>query len=350
MQNHTLSEERMYRALLDKDSRFEGIFIAGVRTTGIFCRPSCTARKPRRENVQFFRDAHEALQHGYRPCKVCRPMKPAGGIPLFIEQLLEEIQRDPELRLRDQDLLERGLEPEKVRRWFKKHHGMTFHAYQRSLRINRAFGNIQKGRSVTQTAYEQGYESLSAFQDSFKKLAGVAPSQAVEKNVVSITRLTTPLGPMVAGAVEEGICLLEFTDRRMLETQCKRLEKHLNAVLLPGDNPHFALLDRQLSAYFAGERTDFDLPLVLPGTPFQQQVWQALRDIPFGETRTYKQQAEAIGRPRAIRAVGTANGDNRIAIIVPCHRVVGGDGKLVGYGGGIWRKEWLLRHEQENQL
>ena len=171
--------------------------------------------------------------------------------------------------------------------------------------------------------------------------------QAHGKTVVSITRLIPPLGPMVAGAVKEGICLLEFADRRMLETQCKRLEKRLNSVLLPGDNPHFEILDQQLKDYFSGGRKDFDLPLVLPGTSFQQQVWEALRTIPYGETRTYKQQAEFLGNPKAIRALGTANGGNRIAIIVPCHRVIGANGKLVGYGGGIWRKEWLLRHEQK---
>jgi len=171
--------------------------------------------------------------------------------------------------------------------------------------------------------------------------------QAHGKMVVSIIRLITPLGPMVAGAVKKGICLLEFADRRMLETQCQRLEKRLDAVLLPGDNPHFERLDQQLKEYFTGERKDFDLPLVLPGTPFQQQVWAALQKVSYGEIRTYKQQAALLGNPKAIRAVGRANGDNRIAIIVPCHRVVGADGKLVGYGGGIWRKEWLLRHEQE---
>lgn len=184
-------------------------------------------------------------------------------------------------------------------------------------------------------------------QDTFKKLGGVASGQANDRTIISIMRLITPLGPMLAGAVEEGLCLLEFTDRRTLETQCKRLEKYLNAVLLPGDRPHFEMLDQQLREYFAGERKAFDLPLVLPGTPFQRSVWDALRQIPYGETRSYKQQAEALGKPKAIRAVGAANGGNRIAVIVPCHRVIGAAGRLTGYGGGIWRKEWLLRHEQQ---
>lgn len=345
MQQDMLKEDRMYQALLEKDSRFEGVFIVGVKTTGIFCRPTCTARKPKRENVLFFHTTKEALLDGYRPCKVCKPMEPLGKMPDYIKGLMQELYAEPDRRLRDADLRDRGLEPDKVRRWFQKNHGMTFHAYQRSLKINQAFGSIQHGDTVTQTAFAQGYESLSGFQDAFKKLSGLAPSQANGKTVISITRLSTPLGPMLAGATKEGVCLLEFTDRRMLETQIQRLEKYLKAVLLPGENPHFETLNRQLQEYFAGERQTFDVPLVLPGTPFQRKVWAALQEIPYGETRSYKQQAETVGAPKAVRAVGTANGDNRIAIIIPCHRVLGADGALRGYGGGIWRKERLLRHE-----
>ena len=345
MRQNRPGEDRMYQALLEKDSRFEGVFIVGVKTTGIFCRPSCTARKPKRENVLFFNTAKEALLDGYRPCKVCKPMEPLGKTPDYIESLIQELRTEPDLRLRDADLRNRGLEPDKVRRWFKKNHNMTFQAYQRSLKINQAFGSIRYGDSVTQTAFSQGYESISGFQDAFKRVGGVSPSKANGKTVVSITRLSTPLGPMLAGATEEGICLLEFTDRRMLETQIKRLEKYLKAVFLPGDNPHFETLNQQLQAYFARESRSFDLPLLIPGTPFQKKVWAALLNIPYGETRSYKQQAEALGNPKAIRAVGTANGDNRLAIIVPCHRVLGADGGLRGYGGGIWRKEWLLKHE-----
>ena len=350
MHQSQLSEDRMYQALLDKDSHFEGLFIVGVKTTGIFCRPSCTARKPKRENVSFFTDTKEALLQGYRPCKVCKPMEPLGHTPAYIERLLEELKENPDLRLKDYDLRTRGLEPERVRRWFKKHHGMTFHAYQRSLKINQAIGNIQFGETVTQTAFGHGYESLSGFQETFKKISGHAPSRANGKTVISLTRLTTPLGPMIAGASKEGICLLEFADRPMLPTQIKRLEKYLNAVILPGENPHFTILNQQLEAYFEGERKSFDLPFILPGTAFQKKVWQALMGIPYGETRSYQQQALAIDKPKAIRAVGTANGDNRLAIIIPCHRVIGADGKLTGYGGGIWRKQWLLDHETKHTV
>jgi AraC family transcriptional regulator of adaptative response/methylated-DNA-[protein]-cysteine methyltransferase len=151
---------------------------------------------------------------------------------------------------------------------------------------------------------------------------------------------------MLAGATDRGVCLLEFTDRRMLETQLSRLRKWRNAEILPGGHPLFVTLNRQLKEYFEKKRSVFDLPLDLPGTDFQRSVWAALLAIPPGETRTYAEQALAIGNSPAVRAVAKANGDNRVSIIVPCHRVIGSDGQLTGYGGGLWRKEWLLAHER----
>ena len=153
---------------------------------------------------------------------------------------------------------------------------------------------------------------------------------------------------MLAGATDEGICLLEFTDRRMMETQIKRLKKLLSCELVPGKSEHFELLSQQLNEYFEGKRKDFSVPLVVPGTDFQKNVWQELQTIPYGETRSYEAQAIAIKNPKAIRAVARANGDNRIAIIIPCHRVIGKDGSMTGYGGKIWRKEFLLRLEKKN--
>jgi len=161
-----------------------------------------------------------------------------------------------------------------------------------------------------------------------------------------LTRILTPLGPMLAGVTDEGVCLLEFMDRRMLETQLRRLGKLLRAEFTPGSHEHLDALNRQVEEYFAGARREFSLPLVLSGTAFQEKVWKELLTIPYGATRSYEEQARRIGKPRAVRAVGRANGDNRIAIIVPCHRVVGKDGKLTGYGGGLWRKQYLLDLER----
>jgi AraC family transcriptional regulator of adaptative response/methylated-DNA-[protein]-cysteine methyltransferase len=348
---HTLPDsETLYSALVNKDSNFEGIFVVGVKTTGIFCRPTCTARKPKPENVEFFSTAHDALLHGYRPCKVCTPLQHKGAAPGWLKPLLAEINNDPLIRLKDSDLRARGLDPSRVRYWFKKHHGMTFQAYLRALRIGQAFGRIKHGERVAGTAFESGYESLSGFADQFKKTAGFSPGKSQEHQLIATTRILTPLGPMLAGATDDGICLLEFVDRRMLETQLKRLGKLLNAECVPGFCKHFDRLHDQLQEYFSGKRREFDVPLLLPGTPFQQKVWAGLQTIPYGSTRSYKEQAAAIGLPHAVRAVAKANGDNRIAIIIPCHRVIGANGELVGYGGGLWRKQYLLNRESSTGL
>lgn len=340
----------MYQALLRKDSSFEGIFFAAIKTTSIFCRPTCHARKPKRENVEFFPSVKEALFAGYRPCRLCRPMEPMAQTPEPICRLLEEISREPGTRWKDSDLREKGIHPDYLRRWFKKYHGITFQAYLRALRIGRAFERIREGEKVLDVAVSQGYESLSGFTDAFKKNVGQSPTKSIQERIITVTRVTTPLGPMLAGAVDEGICLLEFTDRRMLETQIKRLRKLFNAPAVPGCSPYFEHLERELHQYFDGKLTHFTVPVTLPGTPFQQKVWAALAEIPYGTTRSYKQQAESLGNPRAVRAVARANGDNRIGIIIPCHRVIGEDGHLVGYGGGIWRKKYLLDLERTSAV
>ncbi len=335
----------LYQALVAKDSQFDGTFFAAVKTTGIFCRPICTARKPKPENVEYFPSVRDALQHGYRPCKICNPLGYSGDAPDWLESLLSDITAAPESRWRDSDLRQRGLEPNRVRRWFKKTHGITFQAYLRSLRIGQAFGRIKYGERVTDAALDSGYESLSGFTDSFKKTTGFAPVESSGRRLILITRIPTPIGPLLAGATDEGICLLEFTDRRMLETQLTRLKQLFKADLLPGSHPLFEPLNRQLEEYFAGHRSIFELPLAANGTAFQQRVWAALMQIPCGETRSYQQQAESIGDPKAVRAVARANGDNRISIIIPCHRVIGKDGSLTGYGGGLERKQFLLNLE-----
>ena len=337
--------ETLYNALLHKDSNFEGIFVVGVKTTGIFCRPTCTARKPKQENVEFFPSTREALLHGYRPCKICTPLGYKGEIPAWLKPLTDEIDNTPGIRLKDRDIRQRGLDPNRVRRWFKNNHGMTFQAYLRALRLGQAFGRIQYGDKVIEAAFDSGFESLSGFTESFKKTTGFTPDASRQQQLITVTRILTPLGPMLAGATEDGICLLEFMDRKMMETQIKGLRKLLRAEPVPGSNAHIEALHQQMKAYFAGTRKDFDLPLVTPGTPFQQKVWKVLQQIPYGTTRSYQAQAELVGKPAAVRAVGRANGENRIAIIIPCHRVIGKDGNLTGYGGGLWGKKNLLDHE-----
>ncbi len=343
--------ETMYEAFVTRDTRFDGVFYIGVTSTGIFCRPTCRARKPRRENVVFFGSASEALDYGYRPCMICRPMEPPGGIPTWVRHLLSDLHAEGEgRRLRDRDLRERGLAPEAVRRWFKKHYGMTFHAYARQLRINHAYGCIRRDQPVIDSAFESGYDSLSGFAYAFKKAVGFSPSESRSRGVVSVTRIATPLGPMVAAAVDGKLCLLEFADRPALETELKRTAREFDAPIIVGDDPVFDDAAAQLEEYFDGERRVFDLPVAEIGSPFQREVWQLLRTIPYGETRSYADQAAAIGRPDALRAVARANGANRIAILIPCHRVIGRDGSLTGYGGGLWRKRFLLDLERDGAL
>lgn len=344
-----MNDNQKYQALVDKDISYEGTFIAAIKTTGIFCRPTCTARKPKKENVEFFQNTKEAILKGYRPCKVCNPLENLSETPDYIKKLLCEINSNPAKKFKDWDLTQRGVEPSKIRRWFLKNHGITFHSYQRMNRINSAFQKIQNGESVTSVAIDSGFESLSGFTDSFKSIFGVSPSNSKEKRVINITRLETPLGTMFAGAVEEGVCLFEFSDRKMLETELKTLAKKLNANILHSDNKHFDNLKKEVEEYFEGKRKIFTLPLITIGTPFQQAVWKELQNIPYGATRSYKEQATAINLPSAVRAVANANGMNKISIIIPCHRVIGADGTLTGYGGGLSRKKWLLDLEKRNK-
>lgn len=347
MNGLNISDEISYRALINKDPEFEGLFFAGIKTTGVFCLPTCRARKPKKENVEFFGTAKEAMANGYRPCKICRPLENPGETSEDIKLLFREIEVNPSVKITDYNLIQRGIEPNRIRRWFLKNHRMTFHAYQRMLRINYALQNIKKGDKVIEAAYDSGYESLSGFQHSFKKVTAHDPSESKNGNSLTFERFSTPLGSMIAIGNDEGIYLLEFSERRMLETELKQIEQKFQASILPGTNKYIGELKNQLSEYFSGKRKQFDVPLKLFGTEFQKKAWKALLNIPYGKTRSYKEQARIINHPNAVRAVGTANGCNRIAIVIPCHRVIGENGKLAGYGGGLWRKKWLLDHEKK---
>jgi AraC family transcriptional regulator of adaptative response/methylated-DNA-[protein]-cysteine methyltransferase len=186
---------------------------------------------------------------------------------------------------------------------------------------------------------------LSSFRDVLKKWLGDTPPREAGRPAIFVQRLLTPLGPMIAAADDEGLCMLEFANPYRLERQLKRIARLFQQPIAPGEHPLFEQTRREVTEYFAGTRSSFDVPLRLDGTDFQRQVWNALLTIPFGTTMSYRQLARCIDRRGAQRAAGRANGDNRFAIIVPCHRVVRSDGTLCGYGGGLWRKKWLLQHE-----
>jgi len=341
-----LSNEIMYQASFEKNPEFEGVFWMGVKTTGIFCRPTCTARKPKPENVEFFDNKKDAIQKGYRPCKVCKPLENPDETPVEIQKLMDELSENPELKFKDIDLIDRGMEPATVRRWFLKYHGMTFHAFQRTFKINSAFKKLQQGENVLDVALENGYESLSGFNDSFKSIIGASPKNSKLEKIVDLKRIETPLGTMIACANENGICMLEFSDRKSLSKELDDISKYFKANIIQGENPYFKILEKELEEYFQGKRLDFTVPLAPVGTDFQKNVWEILRTIPYGTTRSYQQQADILGNPKAVRAVANANGLNKISIIIPCHRVIGTNGTLTGYGGGIWRKQKLLELEK----
>jgi len=336
----------MYRAVLEHDDSFTGVFFVAVTTTRIFCRPGCRAKTPRRENVEFFRTAHEALLGGYRPCLRCRPLDEGERTPTLVAALMAAVEADPGNRLRDCDLEARGIVASTARRQFKRHCGMSFHAYHRARRVGLALSDIRKGRKMLDLQLDQGFESGSGFRDAFTRLVGVAPSRAAAADCLYAQWFETPLGSMLALADDNGLALLEFVDRRGLERELAVIQRRLKRALLPGHHPVLDQIGGELVAYFAGRSLRFSTPLAMIGTPFQRDVWNALLRIAPGTTRSYAEIASVVGRPSAVRAVGRANGDNSVCIVIPCHRVVGADGALTGYGGGLWRKAWLLEHER----
>src|SRR5204862_4789141 len=276
----------MYRALVERDQSFEGLFFACVRTTGIFCRPTCRARKPKPENVEFASTIQEALHRGYRPCRVCDPMSAAAAPPNWLAPLVDEMLRQPDLRLRDEDLRERGLDPVHVRRTFKRSFGMTFQAYQRACRLGTAMKALHAGAPTIDAGMDAGFESDSGFRDAFARVFGDTPGRARGTALLTATWIESPLGPMLAIAGDEGLELLEFVDRRALETELRELRRTLAGAIVPGDHPILRRTAEQLREYFAGTRQEFDLPLKQRGSVFQMAAWNALCEIPYGETRS----------------------------------------------------------------
>ncbi len=340
------ANEVFYQAYLKRDRSFEGIFFLAVKTTGIFCRPGCSARAPKKSNVEFFQTATQALENGYRPCKKCQPLKPKGELPLWVSKAMQLVQQYNDQRISDSMLKQHSIDPVRLRRWFKSNYQLTFQHFQRMQRMINANNKIISGEKVIDSALDAGYQSLSGFNQTFKQLFGSSPSRAKNQTIITVAQLTTALGPMYAGASDKGICLLEFDDRKALHKQLARIQKKTAAHFVPGQHALLTQLQQQLDEYFERRRQQFELPLHFVGSDFQIRVWQALQKIPYGESRSYLQQAQMIHQPEAIRAVASANAANALAIVVPCHRVIAKSGGLAGYAGGIWRKQYLLKLEQ----
>lgn len=339
-------QERYYQALLDKDANFEGLFFVGVKTTGIFCRPSCPARKPKFENCEFLPSIKSALFANYRPCERCKPLEPPTQYTPLIKQLIECVNNAPEKRWTNEDLRKLNIDPSTARRQFQRAFKMSFIEYARAKRLGIAMKTIKAGKQVIEAQFDAHYESSSGFRDAFSKIMGAAPTKS-EQKLLMAQWIDTPLGPMLAIADDEALYLLEFTERRALEKEIEDLRKKHHAGILPGHTAVLKQIKKELEDYFAGKSLQFKTPLKLTGSDFQQTVWRALMKIPPGETQSYAQLAKTCGNPKGFRAAANANGRNQLAIIIPCHRVINADGELGGYGGGIDRKMWLLNHEKE---
>ena len=334
----------LVRAFDTRDSTYDGVFYVAVKTTGIFCRPVCRAKKPKRENVEFFATGREAMFAGYRPCLRCRPLTAGQEPPELIAKLLATIKADPSGRIRDGDLREMGIDPSTARRQFQKQFGMTFQAYHRALRMGSALKRVRKGGSVIDSQLEAGFESGSGFRDAFARLFGTSPKRADRTECLLARWIETPLGAMLVLANDDGLYLIDFVDRRGLERELSRIARRF--AIVPGPHPVLDQTEQEMREYFNRTRNRFTLPLAARGTDFQRGVWDQLVRIDPGTTRSYAELAGILGAPKAVRAVARANGDNFRGIVIPCHRVIGSDGSLTGYGGGLARKQWLLDHEK----
>lgn len=339
--------EQYYKALLEKNTEFEGLFYVGVKTTGVFCRPTCPARKPKFKNCEFFETAQQALLASYRPCQRCRPLSHPNSVSDIVRLLVEAVENNPEKRWKEQDFKNLSVDESTARRQFKKRFGMTFVEYARARRMGLALKNIRSGQTVLDSQLSTGYESSSGFRDAFSRIMGVAPTLVDDSKILKASWIDTHLGPMIAIGDENVLYLLEFIDRRGLEREVERLRKRTKSAIVPGITEPIQSITRELGKYFEGTLTSFSTPIFLIGSPFQRSVWEQLMNIPPGKTSSYLDIAKSLGKPTASRAVAQANGANQLAILIPCHRVINANGDLGGYGGGLTRKNWLLTHEKQ---
>lgn len=338
--------DTLYRALIERDDRFDGQAYVGVTSTGIFCRLTCPARKPRPENCRFFASVGACIEAGFRACKRCHPLAPMANADPAIATLLNALEERPEFRWRETDIEAMGFDLSTVRRSFKRQFGMTFLDMARHRRLRDGFEALTEGSKVIDAQLDAGFSSPSAFRAAFARLIGRAPGSLSTTRVLLADWIETPLGDMIAISSATHLHLLEFTDRKALKSEIATLEKAVKGRLGLGSHAPTDQIRAELEAFFAGQSATFTAPLALTGTPFARAVWAELQRIPPGVTKSYSQIAQQIGRPTATRAVARANGANQLALVIPCHRVIGADGSLTGYGGGLWRKQRLLELER----
>jgi AraC family transcriptional regulator of adaptative response/methylated-DNA-[protein]-cysteine methyltransferase len=342
--------QTLYTALVTRDPSYEGRAFVVVRTTGIFCRLVCPARNPNSENCQFYPSVAECITAGFRPCKRCHPISSTPGGEPVVTQLLAALEADPTRRWSETDVAQMGLDPSTVRRAFKRQLGLTFLDLARQRRLQEGFSTLSDGGRLIDAQLDSGFSSASGFRAAFARLLGKSPGQFTGHELMRADCITTDLGTMIAVSDKDRLHLLEFADRRALPQELKSLQGATPGGIGLG---RFAPIDQvtgELAAYLNGTDPTFRTPLAMHASAFTRAVWDALHDIPVGTVQTYGQIALRLGRPTAVRAVARANGANQIAILIPCHRVIGADGSLTGYGGGLWRKRRLIDLETEYRL
>jgi len=338
---HTTSADEAWAAFERRDRTWDGRLVGGVRTTGIYCRPSCPARRPKRENVDFFPDGAAARAAGYRPCLRCAPDE-VNREEIALDKafaLLAAAEEAPSL----EDLAAGvGYSPHHFHRLFKRAAGVTPAAYYRSLRAKRAEAALADNERITDAIYDAGYSGPARFYADAKRRLGMTPSawrDGGRGETIRWATAETDLGTMLVAATARGICRLSFDED---ETALRR--RFPKAAIAHGGAEMAELVRRTVAAVNAPEKPH-DLPLDVHGTAFQEAVWRELQRIPAGETRSYAQIAAAVGRPAAVRAAGSANGANNVAVLIPCHRVIRTDGSPGGYAYGLERKARLLARE-----
>ncbi len=342
-----LDSETQWQAVQSKDKSFDGQFWFGVRTTGVFCRPGCAARTPKRPNVDFFTSTEAAEAAGYRACKRCHPLAASASseqstLIAAACRCIEEAQEPPRLA----ELAARvGLSPFHLQRTFKKALGVSPRGYFEALRRRRLQQQLSRGQSVTEALYEAGFGSSSRLYEAGDALLGMRPSRYRRGAVGEVVRFTIaacPLGFLLVAATDRGLCRIELG---LEEALSARVVELFPAATKVEDDPLLVKAVSSLLAFLADPTASLELPLDVRGTAFEQRVWSALKAIPPGQTASYGGVAEAMGKPRAARAVARACAANPLALVVPCHRVVASDGSLAGYRWGVERKRQLLAHE-----
>jgi AraC family transcriptional regulator of adaptative response/methylated-DNA-[protein]-cysteine methyltransferase len=337
----------LYAALIARDASWDGRAFVGVSSTGVFCRLTCPARKPKPENCTFYATPAACFDAGFRPCKRCHPLHNLIPDDPMVQDLLTRLDNDPARRWSEADVIARGHDPSTIRRTFKRTFGTTFLDMARARRLQMGFTALAAGGQVIDAQLEAGFESASAFRAAFAKMLGMNPGAFSQDALLRADWFQTALGPMIGVADNTHLHLLEFADRKALPAELKRLLKSTPTGIGLGRTAPLSQAKAELEAYFDGRCGMFETPMAPAGTPFTKSVWDALQLIPAGHTRSYSELARDIGKPDATRAVARANGANQIAVMIPCHRVLGADGSLTGYGGGLWRKRKLIDLERQ---